>query len=417
MLGLQVTTPDFPGIGNNVPVGIAFLIHIAIAEFSVGAITLAVAAEWHHVRTHDARTARYARALANNYYLVFSLGATFAVFAVVLLTGLWANEFGQLVNKFIWLVALAFGLFFVLAPLLVWYRNTFTRMEPSRHATLGTAVAVVQTLFMVLIVAIDAYLINPVDAGLTEPVFNPVYWPLLVHRLIGNIGWTALFCAAYAALRLWLGGGDAEERSFQTWAARVNLRVGLFFSLLMPVVGFILIEVIKQNQPGYFDNLLGGATADFMVVQECLVGAMFIGGNVALASEDGGPGEWSAASRAVILVCVVGMTIAALPSGVLGGGVNALRYAGLGAAVAATAANLAWHLRGRRQRQDDSLRGSGSASRLGRNALVTIGTVSLVTTLLMGYIKEHARGDYAVYGELRQSDAHQPYNPPAGLYP
>ena len=45
MLGLQVTTPDFPGIGNNVSVGIIFLLHILIAEFSLGAITLAIAAE------------------------------------------------------------------------------------------------------------------------------------------------------------------------------------------------------------------------------------------------------------------------------------------------------------------------------------------------------------------------------------
>ena len=417
MLGLQVTTPDFPGIGNNVSVGIAFVIHIAIAEFSLGAITLAIAAEWHHVVTGDPRTARYARSLANSYYLVFSLGVTFAVFAVVLLTGLWANEFGQLVNKFLWLVAVAFGLFVVLAPLLVWYRNSFASMAPRPHAILGTAVAALQTLFMVLIVGIDAYLINPVDAGLTEPVFNPVYWPLLLHRLTGNISWTALFCAAYAALRLRGSRGDAAERSFQSWAARVNLRVGLLFALIMPIEGFVLIEVIKQSEPGFFDNLLSGGTATFMVAQECLVGAIFIGGNIALASEDGGPREWSAVSWAAIVLSLAGMTVASLPSAVLGDSVNQLRYVGLGVAMVVTAVNLALRFRGRTTRQDDSIRGSGSASRIGRNALVTIGTLSVATTLLMGYIKEHARGDYAVYGELRQVDAHKQYTPPPGLYP
>lgn len=417
MLGLQVTTPDFPGIGNNVPVGIIFLIHIAIAEFSLGAITLAIAAEWHHVRTGDPRTARYARSLANSYYLVFSLGATFAVFAVVLLTGLWANEFGQLVNRFLWLVALAFGLFFLLAPLLVWYRNTFASMGAQRHAILGTAVATLQTLFMVLIVGMDAYLINPVDAGLTEPVFNPVYWPLLLHRLTGNISWTALFCAAYAATRLWRGAGDDAERSFQSWAARVNLRVGLLFALLMPIEGFVLIEMIRQSEPGYFDNLLSGGTAAFMVAQECLVGALFIGGNIALASEDGASREWSIGSWAAIGLSLVGMTVAAMPSGVLGDSLNPLRYWGLGIAMLATAVHLGTRLRGRTRRQDDALRVTGSASRIGRNALVTIGTVAVVTTLLMGYIKEHARGDYGIYGELRQVDAHQPYNPAPGLYP
>ena len=417
MLGLQVTTPDFPGLGNNASVGIIFLAHILIAEFSLGAITLAVAAEWHHVRTGDERSARYARSLANAYYLIFSLGATFAVFAIVLITGLWANELGQLVNKFIWLVAAAFTLFFVLTPLLVWYRNSFRSMNPRRHATLGSAVFALQTLFMVLIVGIDAYLINPVHAGLTEPVFNPVYWPLLLHRLIGNVSWTALFCAAYAAVKLRGGRGDAPERAFQSWAARVNLRVGLLSGLLMPVVGFLLVEVIKQSEPGYFDNLLSGGTAAFMVAQECLVGAMFIGGNVALASEDGGPREWSALGWAAIAVSLAGMTLAALPSSVLGSGVNALRYWGLGAATVITAVHTVSRLGGRRVRQDDSLRVTGAVSPIGRNAVLAVGTVAVVTSLLMGYIKEHARGDYAVYGELRQVDAHQPYQPTQSLYP
>ena len=417
MLGLQVTPPQFPGLGSTTPVAILFLFHILVAEFSLGAITLGVAAEWHSVRTRDPRSARYARALGNAYYLIFSIGATLAVFAVVLLTGLWGRELGELVNRFLWLVATAFGLFFVLTPLLVWYRNTFTSMRPQRHALLGTAVFALQTLFMVLIVGIDAYLINPVDAGLTEPALNPVYWPLLVHRLLGNVSWTALFCAAYAALRMRGGRGDAAERSFQSWAARVNLRIGLLVGVLMPVAGFLLIEMIHGSEPGYFANLVGGGTAAFMVAQECLVGVMFIGGNVALASEDGAPADWPAASWAAVAVTVVGMTLAALPSGVLGASLNGLRYWGLGVATLATAAHSVARLGGRRHRQDDALRVTGSASRIGRNAVVTVGTVAVVTSLLMGYIKEHARGDYAVYGELRQVDARQPYQPTQSLYP
>lgn len=416
VLGLQITVPDFPGIGNNWPVGIMFLIHILIAEFSLGAITLAVAAEWHHVRTGDARTARYSRALANSYYLLFSLGATFAVFAVVLITGLFGRQFGELVNRFAALVGLAFGLFFVLAPLLVVYRNTATSMAPKRHAVMGTVVMLLQTLFMVLIVGMDAYLINPVDAGLTDPVFNPVYSPLLLHRLVGNVSWTALLCAGYAALQV-RSGADSEERSFQAWAARVNLRVGLWTGLLMPPGGFLLIEVIRHNQPGYFDSLIGSGTGNFMVLQECLVGAVIIGGNIALASEAGGPRLWSGVARTAIGVSVAGMVLATLPSAVLGGDLNVLRYWGLGASVLVTALHLVTRMGARVRRQDDSTRSTGSASRAGRGALVVIGTAAVATSLLMGFIKEHARGDYAIYGELRQVDAHQPYLPTQSLYP
>ena len=83
MLGFTVTIPSFPGIGDAWLVGALFLAHIAIAEFSVGAITLAAAMEGYALRSGSAYARRYARAAANSYYLVFSLGATFAIFAVV----------------------------------------------------------------------------------------------------------------------------------------------------------------------------------------------------------------------------------------------------------------------------------------------------------------------------------------------
>ena len=416
MLALQVTVPDFPGIGNNAVVGIAFLVHVAIAEFSLGAITLAVAAEWHHVRTGDPRTARYARGLANSYYLLFSLGATFAVLAIVLITGLFGEDIGVLFNRFLWLVATAFWLFFLLAPLLVLYRNTFTRFSPPVHASLGTVVLALQTLFMVLIVGIDAYLINPVDAGLTEPAFNPVYWPLLVHRLVGNVSWVALFCAAYAALRL-RRSPDAAERTFQAWAARLNLRVGLGTALLMPVLGWFLILAIQGSQPGFFANLLSGNTASFMVAQECLIGATFIGGNVALACEDGDWRSWPRLSVVAVFLTTLAMALAALPSAVLPASVNDVRYVALGVAMLTTAVHLGARLGHRRWRQDDGLRRTGSASRMGRTALLAIGTTAVVTSLLMGFIKEHARNPYAIYGELTQQDAHSQYTAPPGIYP
>ena len=43
--------------------------------------------------------------------------------------------------------------------------------------------------------------------------------------------------------------------------------------------------------------------------------------------------------------------------------------------------------------------------------------VALLTSLLMGVIKEGARGDYAVYGVLTQAQAQQRFTPPADLYP
>jgi len=415
MLGLQVSPPQFPVLGNGLPLAILFLLHITIAEFSVGAITLAVGMEWRSVSTGDPWALRYARAAANSFYLVFSLGATLAVFAVVLLTGLWGNVFGQIVNSFIPLVAFAFGLFFVLVPLLVWYRNSFGRMDARNHAILGTSVAVFQTLFVVLIVGIDAYLITPFNSGLLAATLNPPYWPLLIHRLIGNVSWTALFFAAYAAVKM-RGNADDRERAFQAWAARVNLRIGLGLALLMPVDGFALIVVLHNTQAGFFDNLVSGGSAWMMVLQEAFVAVVLIGGNVALEADARGDGAGrSTLGTLSVPITAAGMTIACLPAAVLPSQVLALRYVGLGIAVVVTAAHLVARLQVSRERALQSTHAPGLVA--ARRALVTVGVFSLATALLMGVIKEHARGSFALYGELTQAAAQQQYNPPGNLYP
>ena len=407
MLGLTVTIPTFPGIGDAWAVGALFLAHIAIAEFSVGAITLAAAMEGYALRSGRADARRYARAAANSYYLVFSLGATFAIFAVVALVGLFGNGTGTLINRFLPLVGLAFGLFIVLAPLLVWYRNSFGRMRDRNHFLLGCTVAAVQTLFMVLIVGLDGFLITPDNASFAS-ILNPVYVPLLIHRLIGNVGWTALLLAGLATLLAWRST-DAEEHRFQFWAARVNLRIGLVATLMMPIDGFVLVLVLHNVQLGYFDSLVG-AYGNYMIAQEALVGAILVGGNIALAAENGGFGSSRLAQGATVITAA-GMVVACLPASVITPGILALRYVGLGLAVAVTAVHVVvrWNPSG--------LLIQAVTGVTLRRSLVLVGVVSMVTALYMGFIKEQARGDYVVYGVLTQSSAHGRFLPPTSNYP
>ena len=407
LLALQVTIPTFPGIGDNWFVGALFLTHITIAEFSVGAIWLAVAMEGYALRSGSAFARRYARAAANAYYLVFSLGATFGIFAITGLVGLFGRGLGDLVNVFLPVAGLAFGLFIVLAPQLVWYRNTFGRMRPRAHFLLGCSVAAWQTLFVVLIVGLDSYLITPKNASFAA-VLNPTYLPLLVHRLIGNVGWTALLLGGLATL-LAHRTGDAEEHRFQFWAARVNLRIGLVATLLMPIDGFFFVLVLHNVTIGYFDNLVG-TYGSWMIAQEALVAAILVGGNVALGAEGGG---WrgSRLAQGATLLTVAGMVLACLPASVITPNILALRYVGLLLAVVVTAAHLAlrWNPGGL---ITQAVRGVTL-----RRSLVLIGVVSMATALYMGFIKEQARGSYAVYGVLTQASAHGRFLPPPSNYP
>jgi len=421
-LALNIPNSNWPAIGNNIPVAFFFILHIAVAEYSAGAIAIAPVMELHAVRSGDAKAMRYAHRLAESYYLVFSLGATLAVFAVVTLIGLWGRAFGDLVNVFLPLVGVLFGLFLVLTPLLVIYKNTFAKMSPGRHVALGFTVGILQNLFVVGIVALDTYLITPNHAGFLDGALNQPYWPLVLHRLVGNVSWTALFLAGYAAIRLARSQSE-EERLFQAWAARINLRIGLITALFMPIDGFALMEVLKGTQFGFFANLVDGQAAWLFVVQEVLFGALLVGGNLALTLELPQRPGGDAVGRVAVPLVAAGMVLGVLPSQVISPGVVALRYAGIGVAVGTTLIHVLYRSIPQRTMPKLAL-APGAATALpyasssrARTALVAVAILGAVTALYMGYMKEQARGSYNFYGELTQEQGHGTFNPGTQLYP
>ena len=423
---LTVPVPDFPVIGNNIPVAVMFVLHIAVAEYSAGAIAIAPFMELRGVRRNDPRALRYARSITNSYYLVFSLGATLAVFAVVLLIGLWGREFGDLVNAFLPLVGVLFGLFLILAPLLVLYRNTFDQAAaaPRLHVALGFIVAVLQNAFVVGITMVDAYLITPSHAGFLDGARNPPYLALVLHRLMGNVSWTALFLAGFAVIRLARARGEGD-RLFQAWAARVNLRIGLLIGALMPLGGFFLVETLRTGQHGFFFNLTQGQAAWLFSVQAALLGAVLIGGNVALTLEMPRRRGGDVVGRGAVLLCAAGSVLGVLPAQVLGIDLFWVRYLGIGAAAATTLLHLAYRSVPERTMPRLAMSPAPgaagvlpfSASAAGRRALVMVGVVSAALALFMGYLKEEARGDYSFYGELTQAQGHGHFNPDPGLFP
>jgi hypothetical protein len=62
---------------------------------------------------------------------------------------------------------------------------------------------------------------------------------------------------------------------------------------------------------------------------------------------------------------------------------------------------------------DAALPFAGSTARV---AVGVIGVVAAVLSLYMGFMKEQARGPYAIYGEMTLQDAHGVYNP-GNIYP
>ncbi|MHB8332481.1 MAG: hypothetical protein ACYDEA_09840, partial [Candidatus Dormibacteria bacterium] len=146
----------FGTLGAEIAIGATFLIHIALVGFILGAAGLTPFMELAgRRRGGDENCLRYARSLAHSILYLYSFGATWAVFAVVLLTGLYGRLIGTLLNLLLLPLTIAFASFFVGVPLLLVYVYRWDKMNPRLHLAVGFTFAAIQYLFLFMIVQLD----------------------------------------------------------------------------------------------------------------------------------------------------------------------------------------------------------------------------------------------------------------------
>src|SRR5207248_7949000 len=122
-------------------------------------------------------------ALGNVNQKIFSLGATLGGFAVIVLVGLYSRFFVTLITTFFWPSVVAFSIwFFTIAGILL-YNLRWDQMQTRKglHITLGYATAATEHIFLVIIVALDSYMLTP-GSGIGA-FFNASYFPDLAPRL------------------------------------------------------------------------------------------------------------------------------------------------------------------------------------------------------------------------------------------
>ncbi|MFQ5780898.1 MAG: hypothetical protein ACE5HN_08980, partial [Nitrospiria bacterium] len=107
---------------------------------------------------------------------------------------------------------------------------------------------------------------------------NPTWWPVNIHRLVGNVILGGFVCGAYAAVR-YLGAKTQEEREHYDWMGYTGNFIGTFGLLPMPFAGYWLMrEVYAYNQQMGI-TLMGGILSWLFILQAVLIGVLFIGAN------------------------------------------------------------------------------------------------------------------------------------------
>ncbi len=406
-------------LGAEFAIGATFLIHIVVVGFILGTAGITPFMELAGRRPGgNPNCLRYAHSLARSMLYLYSFGATWAVFAVVLLTGLYGRLTGTLLNLLLLPLTIAFASFFVGIPLLLVYVYGWDRLDHRLHLAVGFLFSLIQYLFLFMIVQLDSFALTPGTAvSAAHAMYSPSYPWLLLHYAGGTLSWSALVMAAVAVWRV-RRASTPEERTFHTWVARVTFAIGSVFLMAQPLTGFLLAATIKSSSTATFDNLFVLNSGTMFIGQVVLLAVVVLGANLVFwrhrgQVSDGGVGAGLTA------VALLGMAGTALPAAVIPSQWVALRYVALLIAFLATAVNLVMYLR---QVRSDSTGGAITPA-VGR-LMATVGVAALALSIYMGVVKENAKlpcgitsgtGQNSCLLSLHQSA--QNFNAPAGTLP
>jgi hypothetical protein len=400
--------PDIhvPVIGNRWAVGLFFLIHVSFGSFTMGTIFLSPTYALLARRRADPRFERYARGLGEVNIRIFSLGATFAGFAVILLTALYPRFFIPLVEKFFWQFLVAFLVWVPAIAALYIYVHNWDRLSarrPRLHLALGYYAAAFEHVFLVLIVGIDSYLLTPGEG--VGAFFNASFLPELGHRFTGNISWASFFIAGVSAIRA-ACAREEDERAYLSWATRLSLVVGFCTLLVQAVLGFLFAEAIKRASPGAFSYSVSGEFAWLWLVQGVLLAVLVVGSNLYFQQTRPTPGGRLVTGLVVALSVVAVAPAIAYPRGLFW-----VRYVVLLTALSVSLGHfLAW-------RRADQREPAAHLARAPRTTMALVALSALSIFLLMGVIRTTARGGDTVYGRQGESQSYGLYQPPKGHYP
>jgi hypothetical protein len=388
MTSLATPIPSLPfgTLGAQLAIGATFLIHIALVGFILAATALAPFMELAgRRRGGDPMCLRYARSLSHAIVYLYSLGATWAVFAVFLLAGLYGRLTGTVLNELLLPLTIAFSSFFLGIPLLLLYVYCWDRLSPRLHLAVGFAFAAVQYTFLFTIVELDSYVLTPGTAvSAVGAAFSPSYPWLLLHYAGANLSWAPLLLAGIA---IWRGrrAKSAAEITYQRWAARINFAIGSIFLLAQPITGFLLSETVKSSSMPAFDNLFVFNSGALFIGQVALLAVLVVGANLVFWRHNQSAGEGGSGGPLTV-VALLGMAVTAMPAAVIPPNVVMLRYVALLIAFLATTVNLIGYLR--------ALRRGGASDRISPIAgrlIGVVGVCAVVLSMYMGVIKENAK--------------------------
>ncbi|MGK7344584.1 MAG: cytochrome ubiquinol oxidase subunit I [Candidatus Nitrospinota bacterium M3_3B_026] len=207
-------------------------------------------------------------------YPFYAIGAVFIIAGVLFLFGAIGHEhYSGSLRAFWMVVTVVAGLSFFLV-----------KSKKGLHICIGVWLNVFGTLIMMVANSWAAYMMSPsgIDpetgkfVGTTlEAVTNPLWIPVGIHRMLGNVAFGGFVAGAYAAVKF-IGAKTPEEKAHYDWMGYIANFVGISGLIPLPFAGYYLGREVYSNSAVMGNNMMGGDFSWTFIMQAMLVGSLFL---------------------------------------------------------------------------------------------------------------------------------------------
>ncbi len=284
----EVVYRDIPLLGSRAIIWVVAQTHLLLAGFVLGVPIFGLVCEIIGVKTGDKRYDNLAKEFTK---LLTASFATTAMFGGVLLFSLisfYPKFFNYMVGVF-WPTFIVYAFLFVFETVslyLYWYGWDVMMNKKWLHITLGILLNIAGFLIMIVSNAWATFMASPILMPESTPLLtkvwaavdNPTWWPVNVHRIIGNIVFGGFVCGAYAAVK-YLSAKTQEEKAHYDWMGYTGNFIGTFGLLPLPFAGYYLMREVYAFNQQMAITLMGGILSWLFIIQAIQIGTMFIGVN------------------------------------------------------------------------------------------------------------------------------------------
>jgi cytochrome d ubiquinol oxidase subunit I len=231
--------------------------HMIFAAIGVAMPLLMLIAEWRWIRYQDADAKRLAHVWAKLTAVTFAIGAVSGTALSFELGLLWPRFMafaGPLVGPAFALEGYAF---FIEAIFLGLYLYGWERLPPRQHWWCGVAVAVSGAVSAIMVLAVNAWMQNPVgfrlsptgapiDIDAWQVFTNPAWAPMAAHSTLACYQAVGFAAAANYAWTLWRHPGPNR---YTRLGLTISMSVAVVVAILMPLTGDLLAKRAHRHQP------------------------------------------------------------------------------------------------------------------------------------------------------------------------